>query len=240
MDLHHPCEMSLRKRTTSSPRIVSVGRPVSSKDSQSTLRYFFGPASAPPKRPLEPAHCVPLSSTDIFNPQSSENAFAGPSRHLKEETKQILPKSKPSWTQMHLTHLPLLHTCKECSMSYVRGGGEDESLHAKHHSRVVRGVIWDGLGPSTRRQTGPGGEFSSSPTQGKSRISRDQTRDRGWRTVEEGVSFGAGRGKITGKVVGCDGSWGGNKVRHWTEFTWRKEAIADVCHCIAGRVSRHG
>ena len=95
---------------------------------------------------------------------------------------------------MYLTHLPLLHTCKECSMSYVRGGGEDESVHAKHHSRVVRGIPWEGLGRSGKgtKQLG------------------------GWTVIDENVEFRSGRQCGKGKVIMCDGSWGGARVSETT------------------------
>jgi len=78
-------------------------------------------------------------------------------------------------------------------MSYVRGG-EDEGLHAKHHVKVVRGIPWDGLG------------------RGKGKARADN--DGGYRVIIENVSFGSGREKGKGKIIMCDGSWGGVKVSY--------------------------
>lgn len=75
-------------------------------------------------------------------------------------------------------------------MSYVRGG-EDEALHAKHHVKVIRGIPWDGLGKGKGKQTAS---------------------DAGWKVVADHVEFGSGREKGKGRVLMCDGSWGGQKV----------------------------
>jgi N-acetyltransferase len=143
---------------------------------QSTLKSFF--ALAPKKRPLAERSTIPPALH-----------AAGPST-----ARSIAPiKTEPTrnMTQMHLTHLPLLHSCKDCSMSYVRGG-EDEALHAKHHVKVIRGIPWDGLGKGKGRAT---------------------TSDAGWKVVADHLEFGSGREKAKGRVVMCDGSWGGQKVR---------------------------
>ena len=76
-------------------------------------------------------------------------------------------------------------------MSYVRGG-EDEGLHAKHHVKVVRGIPWDGLGKG----------------KGKARA----VNDGGYKIVCENVEFGSGRERGKGRIIMCDGSWGGVKV----------------------------
>lgn len=88
-------------------------------------------------------------------------------------------------------------------MSYVRGG-EDEGLHERHHARVTRGIIWDGLGRGAK----------STKIKGKEK-------ETGWRVIKEGVSFGP-KGK--GRIIVADGSYGGTKVspicvvRTWTTF----------------------
>lgn len=146
---------------------------------QSTIRGFFTPLSRK-KRPLHPAATVSVLSSSSQSPSHLRAIHLPPSKSTI---------SKSSLTQLHLTHLPLLHTCKECGMSFVRGS-EDEGLHRKHHARVMRGIIWDGLGQGRHK--------------GKGRA------DGGWRVVRDGVSFGAEKGK--GKIVVCDGSWGGSKV----------------------------
>ena len=72
-------------------------------------------------------------------------------------------------------------------MSFVRGG-EDEGLHEKHHARVTQGIVWDGLGRA-----------------------KGKNKDGGWKIVRDAVPFGRdGNGK--GKIVVCDGSWGGSKA----------------------------
>ncbi len=140
---------------------------------QSSLRRFFAPLPRA-KRPLQPSNLIAAVSTtthtDTLGSSSSCSTIS----------------FKARFTQLHLTHLPLLHTCKECGMSFVRGG-EDESLHEKHHARVARGIIWDGLG-----------------RKGKSK-------ETGIAIVRDGVVFGKERGG-RGKVVMCDGSLGGSKV----------------------------
>jgi N-acetyltransferase len=78
-------------------------------------------------------------------------------------------------------------------------------MHSKHHSRVVRGIVWDGLG---RGQKGRGGQVKG---KGKGKGMDDVGRqvDVGWRVVRDDVRFGRdGRGKI----ILAEGSWGGAKV----------------------------
>jgi len=100
------------------------------------------------------------------------------------------PKEDDRFRQMHLTHLPLLHTCPQCQMSYIRGG-DDEGTHEKHHARVTRGIIWDGLG------------------RGKRVKSKVENGDKGWRVIKDNVPF---NGKGRGRIIVADGSHGGVKV----------------------------
>lgn len=83
-------------------------------------------------------------------------------------------------------------------MSFVRGG-DDESTHEKHHARVVRGIIWEGLGRA---------KISATKGKGKERA-RDPL-ESGWRVVRDNVELGDG--KVRGKVVMLDASWGGSRV----------------------------
>jgi len=143
---------------------------------QSTLSSFFG-----------------IPSKKVFGNET----HAGPSRKrpLQPLDTKNSKRAKDDNTrrQMHLTHLPLLHTCQECQMSYVRGG-DDEATHEKHHARVTRGIIWDGLGRGKARKRVEGG-------------------DNGWRVVRDNVPFGsAGKGKGKGRIIMVDGSYGGTKV----------------------------
>lgn len=80
-------------------------------------------------------------------------------------------------------------------MSYVRGG-EDEGLHDKHHARVTRGIIWEGLGRGIKPR-------------GVNVNVKGKEKELGWRVVEDGVSFGT---KGTGRIIMAEGSYGGNKV----------------------------
>lgn len=73
-------------------------------------------------------------------------------------------------------------------MSFVRGS-EDEHLHAKHHARVIRGIPWDGSGKGKGKMIGDGG----------------------WKVVRDDVYFGE-KSAGKGRVIMCDGSWGGQKV----------------------------
>jgi N-acetyltransferase len=142
-----------------------------SSSSQSTLANFFNLPPNSRKRPLQPS------------------SAGGKPKKVKDEK------------QMHLTHLPLLHTCSQCQMSYVRGG-DDESLHEKHHAKVTRGSIWDGLGRGKlRKKTGNGLGIGIGIGE----------KDCGWRIVKDNVPFGPG-GKGKGKVIVADGSYGGAKV----------------------------
>lgn len=77
-------------------------------------------------------------------------------------------------------------------MSFVRGG-EDEHTHAKHHARVIRGIPWDGLGKGKGRAL-PGN-------------------DGGWRVIQQDVKFGGEQYSGKGRLITCDGSWGGQRVR---------------------------
>jgi len=74
-------------------------------------------------------------------------------------------------------------------MSYIRGG-DDEGTHEKHHARVTRGIIWDGLGRGKRAKSRVDGE-------------------KGWRVIKDNVPF---YGKGRGRIIVADGSYGGVKV----------------------------
>lgn len=154
---------------------------------QSTLRGFF---TIPPKSTTTEIKKRPFESV-------SENEIngtpSGSKTNVGRGCSSDKDKIKESLTQLHLTHLPLLHTCQACQMSYVRGG-EDESLHERHHARVVRGVIWDGLGKGSRSVAGK---------------DKGKERDLGWRAVKDNVSFGT---KGTGRIIMAEGSYGGAKV----------------------------
>jgi hypothetical protein len=113
-----------------------------------------------------------------------------PLSSTKSDSKVIKkPKEDDRFRQMHLTHLPLIHTCPQCQMSYIRGG-DDEGTHEKHHARVTRGIIWDGLGRGNRVKSKVDG-------------------DKGWRVIKDNVPF---NGKGRGRVLVADGSFGGVKV----------------------------
>ena len=149
---------------------------------QSSLRGFFAPLPRV-KLPLHP--CTTIPSTDV-----STSLQTKPGASSKPPSVSL----KSSLTQSHLTHLPLLHTCRDCAMSYVRGGGDD-GLHAKHHAKITRGIIWDGLGKG----------------KGKGKVN-----GQGWRVAAEDVRFGQGRETGKGRIVVCGGSWGGQKVSEAT------------------------
>lgn len=156
---------------------------------QSSLKGFFAPLPRPKaKLPLRPATTVssPTSAPGPSSPSSSSNQPQPTS--LSRQT--LAPST--GLQQSHLTHLPLLQTCKACNMTYVRGD-EDDAVHARHHGRVMRGIPWDGLG------------------RGKSSAKGKDKADKGWREVQE-VSFGSGVHVGKGRVVVCNGSWGGVKV----------------------------
>lgn len=189
------------------------------------------PSSPSPKRRrLDEVEVLePTTTTMKAASQSSlMSYFAAPRGKPLQTLNQIPSKPKPrpkaklpdhSMTQMHLTHLPLLHTCQECLMSYMRGGS-DESLHSKHHAKVVRGIAWDGLGKGKAKE------------------------GTGWRVLEEGLRFGdTGRGR----VIVCDGSWGGLKVgrglktpltsaRRHSRHSGHGPVIPSPSHCHLGSV----
>ncbi|WVO20091.1 uncharacterized protein IAS62_001381 [Cryptococcus decagattii] len=142
------------------------------KKVQSSLKGFF--TSLPKKRPLEPSMTVsavkpkqpnilglsrPVTIANFLKTPQPINAKTGGSGRVK--TRYM--------AQMYLTHLPLLHTCSTCGMSFVRGG-PDEGFHATHHARVLRGILWEGM------KKGEG---------------------EGWKVIQEDVEFGGkGRGRI--------------------------------------------
>ncbi|WVQ62728.1 uncharacterized protein L199_000876 [Kwoniella botswanensis] len=162
-------------------------RPLPSKKVvQSSLKGFFVPQPQTKKtKALQP-------STTVSSPSSSKKSVGSPSSVLgikpsRSSSCSSKPKTRPL-TQLHLTHLPLLHTCQGCGMSFMRGG-EDESVHVAHHTRVLKGIVWDGLGKG----------------KGKSR------EDKGWKVVKDDISFGE-KEKGKGRVVMVDGSYGGSKL----------------------------
>ncbi|WRT65554.1 uncharacterized protein IL334_002499 [Kwoniella shivajii] len=150
------------------------------KPIQSSLKGFFNPLPQNQrKKPLQPAATISVSAIV----SSTDLSFSTSVMGLKPSK---APSSSKSLTQMHLTHLPLLHTCTGCGMSFMRGG-QDESVHIAHHTRVLRGIVWDGSG------------------KGKGKSS-----EAGWRVVKDDIVFGGGKGK--GRVVMVDGSYGGSKL----------------------------
>ncbi|WVF67082.1 hypothetical protein IAT40_001827 [Kwoniella sp. CBS 6097] len=175
-----------------SQKMVKRNPPMPAKKAvQSTLRGFFAPLTGTQKRkrPLEPSMTV--SSTVSGFRKSLVKVSIGPS-----SSANLAKSGKPAsgLTQMHLTHLPLLHTCQDCGMSIMRGGN-DEGVHAAHHARVLRGIVWDGLGKGKGKAvTGAGAG------------------EQGWRVVKDDVVFGSGKGAARGRVVMVDGSWGGPKL----------------------------
>ena len=92
---------------------------------QATLAGFFTPAPVTAQKRKRPLH---------------PSAIVVAPKFATAKTTEI-----QTLTQTQLTHLPLLHTCSTCQMSYVRGS-DDEGLHVKHHARVVRGIPWDSKG----------------------------------------------------------------------------------------------
>jgi N-acetyltransferase len=81
-------------------------------------------------------------------------------------------------------------------MSFMRGG-DDEGVHERHHARVVRGIVWDGLGKGKGKAAGQGAGGHKGEGAGQ-----------GWRVVQDDVCVGS----VRGRIVMLDGSWGGNKV----------------------------
>jgi N-acetyltransferase len=151
---------------------------------------------SPNKRTRLPTQST-LSNFFALPTKKVSDNHAGPSKKRplqSSETKNKKSKDDNILRQMHLTHLPLLHTCQQCQMSYVRGG-DDEGTHEKHHARVTRGIIWDGLGRG----------------KGKGKRGEGADRDNGWRVVRDNVPFGPG-GKGKGRIIVADGSYGGSKV----------------------------
>lgn len=172
---------------------------------QSSLSDFFNLPNK--KRPLQ---STPSTSSDKTTKKPRENGFR----------------------QMHLTHLPLLHTCPQCLMSYVRGG-DDEGTHEKHHARVTRGIIWDGLGRGKRAAKSKSGSGVG---------------DSGWRVIRENVPFAA-RGK--GRILVADGSYGGTKVcpltsrfitdvdlKSWT-ISYEQSILSSLPHPYLSRYCRN-
>ncbi|WWC99164.1 hypothetical protein V866_006059 [Kwoniella sp. B9012] len=164
-------------------------KPLSSKKVvQSSLKGFFVPQPQTKKtKALQPSTIFPIASSS-----SSKQSVGSPNSILgikppRSNSCASKPKTRPL-TQLHLTHLPLLHTCQGCEMSFMRGG-EDESVHNAHHTRVLRGITWDGLGKG----------------KGKSRD------DKGWKVVKNDIPFGE-KEKGKGRVVMVDGSYGGSKL----------------------------
>ncbi|WWD16679.1 hypothetical protein CI109_101109 [Kwoniella shandongensis] len=159
---------------------------------QSTLKGFFAPIPAKRKRPLQPTTTVPATS----NFSSTSASTCSTASSSKDAASSSSSKSTPL-TQLHLTHLRLLHTCPDCSMSYMRGG-EDESIHRAHHSKVLRGIPWEGLGKG----------------KGKGKSTLGET---GWKVIKDDVEFGPKSGglwkvRAKGRIVMIDGSWGGAKL----------------------------
>ncbi|OXG46127.1 hypothetical protein J010_05855 [Cryptococcus neoformans] len=154
------------------------------KQVQSSLKGFF--TSLPMKRPLEPSMTVSAVKPkqpkvlSLSRPVTIASFLKAPQPSNSKTSGSVKAKTR-SMTQMHLTHLPLLHTCPTCGMSFVRGG-PDEGVHVTHHTRVLRGILWEGM------KKGEG---------------------EGWKVVQEDVEFG---GKRRGRIIVVDGSFGGSKL----------------------------
>ncbi|WVQ73755.1 hypothetical protein IAR50_003335 [Cryptococcus sp. DSM 104548] len=166
---------------------------VKKAETQSSLKGFFAPLPKPKKRPLEPSPVyslpspTPSSMLGLSRPTTARKFIKTPTPTSSAPGKENRSIRKP--VQMRLTHLPLLHTCPQCGMSFMRGG-EDEAVHRVHHTRVLRGILWEG---AKVKGKGKGGE-------------------EGWKVVADDVEFGEGRGKGRGRIVVVDGSVGGPKM----------------------------
>lgn len=138
------------------------------KQVQSSLKGFF--TSLPKKRPLEPSMTVSAvkpKQPKVFGPSrpiTIASFLKTPQPSNAKKSGNVKAKTG-SMAQMHLTHLPLLHTCPTCGMSFVRGG-PDEGVHVTHHARVLRGILWEGM----KKREGEG-----------------------WKVVQEDVEFGGKR-----------------------------------------------
>lgn len=203
----------------------------SGKMGQSTLKGFFTakPGSRTVSRPLvESKRAVNVDASSGLSspdpptmPSSAKSARSGHQANVPSDERPATIRGAPdlrrpsSHTQLRLTHLPLLHSCKECHMSYVRGG-EDEAVHTKHHGRVVRGIPWEGLGRGSSRAgaTAKGRALSRNGSDGATTAGSGSSGP-GWKEVDE---FGAGGSRWEGRlgrvrIVECDAGYGGAKVR---------------------------
>ncbi|RSH94531.1 hypothetical protein EHS25_004335 [Saitozyma podzolica] len=117
-------------------------RPDEDEDEEDQQAKYHGPGhslSSQVRRGLYDSILFLLLLILLFSPWFIQNHHP-PVRHTTAQPLAPAPAPTPVLTQTHLTHLPLLHTCGECHMSYVRGG-EDEPMHSKHHSRVLNDIL---------------------------------------------------------------------------------------------------
>ncbi|ORY25853.1 hypothetical protein BCR39DRAFT_589986 [Naematelia encephala] len=169
---HRPFALNTKSALTNSSKSLM--------STQSTLKGFF--VSQKRRRPLEPTTIL----DPTLSPSSPRKPKASSASSLPKHTLSLPPKN--TLQQTHLTHLPLLHTCQECQMSYVRAS-DDEGLHARHHARVVRGIVWDqGVRP---------------------KANKGKEREAGWRVVSDNIQLGP-RDSAKGRIIVCDASWGGH------------------------------
>lgn len=167
---------------------IAEGKAVMNNTKQGSIRGFFTALPRPKPAPLQPVPLgVPRTTPTAASRLTPQTRPLKAPTSLDARSKTVRPASTAILQQSYLTHLPLLETCKACCMTYVRGGG-DEGLHARHHGRVMRGISWEGLG------------------KGKGKVKGET----GWREIKE-ITFGR-KGEGKGRVVVCEGSWGGSKV----------------------------
>lgn len=117
---------------------------------------LFTPPPSSPLQAAPPPQALSLRDTNIPK-QSSLSAYFTSST-AKRKRPPTPPPSSPrlspppkKLTQLHFTQ-NALRSCADCGMSYMRGA--DDSTHAKHHARVVKGMPWGCRTSKTLRQAG--------------------------------------------------------------------------------------
>lgn len=102
------------------------------------------------KRPLADSsilNSLPTKKTKnalelLKSSSSSTKSLNAKSNALKKKKTSLQSTSVKATTQLHFVVNKTLRTCLKCSLSYIKGAVEDETLHKKHCLRVQRGLEW--------------------------------------------------------------------------------------------------
>ncbi|KAJ7581424.1 hypothetical protein C8J56DRAFT_1006285 [Mycena floridula] len=101
------------------------------------------PPSSPPSTLSSSPAASPSRKRPLERAQSSLDNIPPAPKRLKTSSSLTKKPKQKTLTQLHFCiDQPIVRTCPLCSLTYIRGAPDDESLHKSHCSRVQKGLEW--------------------------------------------------------------------------------------------------